>query len=61
MPVGTPIDRYAAAETTTVYAGVRTFPMLPEPLSTGATSLLETGDRLSLVVEFLVGPDGAVR
>ncbi len=32
---GTPIDSHAARETTTVYAGVRTFPMLPEQLSTG--------------------------
>src|ERR1700737_2909120 len=27
-----PIDRHAAKETTTVYAGVRNFPMLPEQL-----------------------------
>ena len=31
---GTPIDDHAARETTTVYAGIRTFPMLPERLST---------------------------
>ena len=31
----TPIDQHAARETTTVYAGVRNFPMLPEELSTG--------------------------
>jgi exoribonuclease-2 len=34
--------------------------MLPEPLSTGATSLLETGDRLAIVVEFVAGKDGTV-
>src|SRR5277367_3859830 len=33
-----PIDQHAGKETTTVYAGVRNFPMLPEPLSTGASS-----------------------
>src|SRR5499427_3116185 len=37
----TPIDQHAARETTTVYTGVCNFPMLPEQLSTGTTSLLE--------------------
>ena len=57
---GTPIDAHASAATTSVYAGVRMFPMLPEPLSTGATSLLEAGDRLSLVIDFVVDPSGRV-
>lgn len=34
--------------------------MLPEELSTGATSLLEGQDRLSVVTEFVVNPDGGV-
>jgi len=55
-----PIDQHAAKETTTVYAGVRIFPMLPEELSTGASSLLENGDKLSVVTEFVVGADGCV-
>src|ERR1700721_818025 len=46
VPKQTPIDQHAARETTTVYAGVRTFPMLPEELSRGITSLLENQDRL---------------
>jgi len=54
------IDVHAAKETTTVYAGVRTFPMLPEQLSTDASSLLETKDRLSMVIEFIVGSEGSV-
>ena len=54
------IDAYAARETTTVYAGVRNFPMLPEQLSTSTTSLLETDDKLSIVIEFVVGRDGSV-
>lgn len=57
----TPIDQHAARETTTVYTGVRNFPMLPEELSTGATSLLENQDRLSIVIEFVVDSAGTVR
>jgi exoribonuclease-2 len=55
-----PIDDYAAKETTTVYTGVRNFPMLPEELSTGASSLLENQDRLAVVTEFVVDADGNV-
>jgi len=54
----TAIDRYAEKETTTVYTGVRVFPMLPERLSTSLTSLVEGGDRLAIVMEFTVSPDG---
>jgi VacB/RNase II family 3'-5' exoribonuclease len=57
---GTPIDNHAAIETTTVYAGVLNFPMLPEALSTGATSLLEGADKLCFVIEMVIGADGRV-
>jgi VacB/RNase II family 3'-5' exoribonuclease len=60
VPKGSPIDQHAANQTTSVYTGVRIFPMLPEQLSTGITSLLETGDRLSIVIEFVVGGDGSI-
>ena len=56
-----PIDQHAACETTTVYTGVRNFPMLPEDLSTGITSLLENQDRLALVYEFVVDSSGGVK
>ncbi len=54
----TAIDQHAARETTTVYAGIRNFPMLPEELSTGQTSLLEDQDRMAVVTEFTVDSDG---
>lgn len=57
---GTPIDLHAARETTTVYTGIRNFPMLPVELSNGATSLLEKQDMLSVVTEFVVDSAGGV-
>jgi exoribonuclease-2 len=53
-----PLDQHAAKETTTVYTGVRTFPMLPEDLSTGATSLLPDADKLCIIIEFVVDGQG---
>jgi VacB/RNase II family 3'-5' exoribonuclease len=61
VPKQSAIDQHAARETTTVYAGVRNFPMLPEELSTGKTSLLENQDCLSVVVEFVVDSAGLVK
>jgi VacB/RNase II family 3'-5' exoribonuclease len=54
------IDEHAAKETTTVYTGIGNFPMLPEELSTGTSSLLENADKLSIVIEFSVLPEGTV-
>lgn len=61
VPKQTPIDEHASRETTTVYTGIRNFPMLPEELSTGATSLLENQDRLSVVIEFVVDSAGSLK
>ncbi|HEY4360946.1 MAG TPA: RNB domain-containing ribonuclease [Bryobacteraceae bacterium] len=56
----TPIDKHAAEQTTSVYTGIRTFPMLPEQLSTDLTSLNPDKDRLAIVIELVVAPDGSV-
>ena len=60
VPKHSAIDEHAARETTTVYAGTRNFPMLPDELSTGKTSLLENQDRLSVVIEFVVDSGGHI-
>src|SRR5579884_831506 len=60
VPKDSPIDAHAAKETCTVYTGVRNFPMLPEDLSNGATSLLEVDGKLSMVTEFVVDGSGCV-
>jgi exoribonuclease-2 len=57
---GSPVDLHAATETTTVYTGIRTFPMLPERLCTDRTSLAEGEDRVAIVVEMTVAPDGTL-
>lgn len=61
VPKSSPIDQFASRQTTTVYAGVRTFPMLPERLSTGATSLQEGADKLAVIIEFAVAASGQVQ
>jgi VacB/RNase II family 3'-5' exoribonuclease len=54
-----PTDEYAAHNGTTVYTGVITFPMLPERLSYGITSLLPGKDRMAVIIGFQVRPDGS--
>jgi exoribonuclease-2 len=60
VPKGSATDRQAAFETTSVYTGVATFPMLPGELSTDRTSLMDAQDRLSLVIELHVADSGEV-
>jgi exoribonuclease-2 len=55
-----PIDQHAERETTSVYTGVSIFPMLPNVLSTGASSLLENSDRPAVVTEFVVNSGGSI-
>ena len=56
---GSIIDKHAQSETTSVYTGVKVFPMLPVELSEGATSLNESQDRPAIVIEITVAADGS--
>src|SRR6266436_7226457 len=58
---GSAIDEHAAANCTSIYTGVKTFPMLPEELSTDKTSLRGGADRSSVVSEMIVASDGTVK
>lgn len=55
----TPADEYAGHNGTTIYTGVLTFPMLPEKLSYGITSLLPGRDRPAVIIEFVVQASGS--
>jgi VacB/RNase II family 3'-5' exoribonuclease len=60
VPKGSAIDRHAFVNTVSVYTPAVIFPMLPEQLSTGLTSLLEGEDRLALVIELVLTSEGEV-
>src|SRR5665647_1814674 len=55
------IDNHASQNTATIYTVAEMFPMLPEKLSTDLTSLRFDADRCAVVVEMVIGDDGAVQ
>ena len=58
---GSATDEHAATNCTSVYTGVKTFPMLPEELSTDMTSLVQGEDRLAVVTEMILASDGSMK
>ncbi|VVB66399.1 Ribonuclease R [Candidatus Gugararchaeum adminiculabundum] len=61
VPKDSPADKYARNNTTSVYAEVEIYPMLPDKLSKNLSSLLPDGDRLAMVTEYTVLTNGTVR
>jgi VacB/RNase II family 3'-5' exoribonuclease len=57
----TAIDEHAAYNTTSVYTAAQVFPMLPEKLSTGLTSLNQEQERLAVVFDMVVALEGSVQ
>ena len=55
------IDQHARQNTTSVYTAAEIFPMLPEKISTDITSLNFDQERLAVVIEMVIGADGALQ
>jgi VacB/RNase II family 3'-5' exoribonuclease len=55
------LDQHARHNTTSVYTAAEIFPMLPEEVSTGITSLNLNEERLALVIEMVIGADGSLQ
>ncbi|MDP3563955.1 MAG: RNB domain-containing ribonuclease [Methanoregula sp.] len=54
-------DQYASYNGTSVYTGIVTYPMLPDRLSKGISSLLPGQDCRAVIIEYAVLADGSVR
>jgi VacB/RNase II family 3'-5' exoribonuclease len=57
---GSALNEHARHNTTSVYTAALIFPMLPEKLSTDLTSLNFNEERLSIVIEMVIGADGSL-
>lgn len=60
VPKGSPVDLHAMMNGATVYTDDKIYPMLPRRLSEDLTSLDPGVDRMALVKEYTVKPDGTL-
>lgn len=60
VAIGSSLDKEAARRGNSVYFPGRVVPMLPEALSNGICSLNPQVDRLAMVVEMAIAPDGKI-
>lgn len=60
VQIKSPLDLHAQKNTTSVYTGVQTFPMLPEKLSTDLTSLSENEPRIAMIIEMVADASGQI-
>src|SRR5215472_3524974 len=60
IPIGSPLDRHASTNTTSVYTAAEIFPMFPARLSSDLTCLPADADRVSVVIDMSITPDGTV-
>jgi VacB/RNase II family 3'-5' exoribonuclease len=57
---GSAIDKHAYTNTTSVYTGVITYPMLPDQLSFDLTSLIANEDREAIIIDLVVDTEGDI-
>jgi len=60
-PKGSACDSHALENTTSIYLGIVTYPMLPEELSTNLTSLLADGARMAIVIDMVIDSAGNIK
>jgi exoribonuclease-2 len=60
VPKGSAVDQHAMINTRTCYTADKIYPMLPERLSTDLTSLNPGEDRLAIIKQFDVTPEGKI-